>query len=216
MSSSKMSGLRGRFGLAGAVLFLLLLAVWLHGMWPDSAEPLSFSDLGVPASDSGASLPIEQRLPDIDMDQWSESVAQAVHRYRQESDRRHLETLEAGFREQAQALDTWRQALGETVAGQGAGLADLDRRLAVLEQGMARLLEALEEPGEGASARPGFVFRDIEVWHGQAVALLEHEGRILPAQVGELRLGWRIQAIDRVHRTLHVSDGTTELVLEEQ
>ncbi len=216
MNLQKSSRTRWRVWLAGGVFSLLLLAAFVHEMLRGSNETFSFSDPGVqPLHPTG--LPsAASSIPEIDIKLLSESLAQALGNRLDEWDRRNLEAFEKNLLAQMRTLREWRKGLDEKIETQFSRLQGVEQKLHSLERGMNRLLTSLEDEAVQVSMQPAFIFRGIEVWHGQAYALLEHQGRILPARQGDSRLGWRINAIDRNDRKLHISDGMTQLILEEQ
>ena len=202
--------------LAGGVFSLLLLAAFVHEMLQGYNETFSFSDPGVQLLHPTELPPEENATPEIDMKLLSEALAQSLGDRLNEWDQPNLEVLEKNLLSQMQTFGKWREGLDEKIKTQSSRLQGIDQKLHSLERGMNRLLVPLEDEAIQVSTEPEFIFRGIEVWHGQAYALLEHQGRILPARQGDSRLGWRINAIDRDDRKLHISDGMTKLVLEEQ
>lgn len=216
MNSKKSSRMRWRVWLAGGVFSLLLLVVFVHGMLRDSGEKFSISNPGIHSPHSTEFQLAASAIPEIDTEELSGSLEQALDNRLDEWNERSLELFEENRSRQMQLFSEWQEELDRKVEKQFSGLKDIDRRLHSLEYGMDRLLASLEDETLQASIEPAFTFRGIEVWHGQAYALLEHQGQILPARQGDSRLGWKIHAIDRSGRKLHVSDGMTELVLEER
>ena len=216
MNLKKSPGMRRWIWLIGGIFLLLLLAAFIYGtQWSPSGA------FAVPDSGIHSLQPIEFELapssvPEIDMSELSSSLLHVLDSSLKEWDQRNLESLEENQRAQRRIFEEWRTWLDGRVEEDLAGLQEMDKRLSVLEHGMSHLLASLEDEEFQASMAPAFTFRGIEMWHGRPYALLEHQGQILPVRQGESRLGWRIHAIDRIGRKLRVSDGTTELVLEEQ
>ena len=203
-----------RMWLAGGAFSLFLLAVFVHGMLGDSGKEFSISDPRIHSPHPTELQLATSAIPEIDTEKLSGSLEQALDNRLDEWDKHSLELFEENRSRQMQWFSEWQERLDRKIEKQFSGLKDMDQRLRSLEHGMNRLLAFLEDETFQASMEPAFTFRGIEVWHGQAYALLEHQGRILPARQGDSRLGWKIRTIDRPGRKLHVSDGTTELVLE--
>lgn len=216
MNPKKSSRIRWGVWLVGGALSLLLLAAFVYGMLRDPGETLSISDPGIHSPHPTELRPAASAIPEIDVKELSGSLAQALDSRLDEWDQRSLELFEENRSRQAQVFSERQEELDRKIEKQSSRLKDMDQRLRSLEHGVNRLLASLEDEAFRASVEPAFTFRGIEVWHGQAYALLEHQGRILPARQGESRLGWKIHAIDRTSRKLHVGDGVTELVLEER
>ncbi len=216
MNFQKSSRTRWRVWLAGGVFSLLLLAALVHEMLRGSNETFAFSDPGVQLLQPTELPSAASAIPEIDMKLLSESLAQTLDNRLNKWDQRNLEVFEKTFLSQMRTFEKWREGLDEKLKTQSSRLQGMDQKLHLLERGMNRLLGSLEDEAIQVSMEPEFIFRGIEVWHGQAYALLEHQGRILPARQGDSRLGWRINAIDRDNRKLHISDGMTKLILEEQ
>ena len=216
MNPPKTTKARWWMWLASGILLLLLLIAFIHGVLRDSNDTFLLSDLNVYPPHPGESTTMVNAIPEIDVEQLSESLAQALARHINDKNRHNLQALEESRLAQMRMFEEWRERFGEKIEEYLLRLDGLDQKLHSIEHGVHRLLDAVEDETPRSSMTPAFTFRGIEIWHGRAHALLEHEGRILPAQEGESRLGWRIHAIDRDSRKLHVSDGMTELVLEEQ
>lgn len=194
-------------------LLLLLLVASAYGVARSLGEILPLSSLGVRSSHPEEFVPAVNVAPEIDVEQLSESLAQALNRHLDQRFRRSREEREESRLMQAQLIEEWKEELGDQIKMQSSGLADLNQRLHLIEGGISRLLNTLEDEALEPPMEPMFVFRGIEIWHGQIYALLEHEGQIMPVREGESRLGWRIHVIDRDGRKLHVSDGMKEHIL---
>ena len=216
MNSRKSVRARWWLWLVGGLLVSLSLATFMYTASRTSARTPSFSDPAAHALHPSEFATMVQAAPAIDEEKLSESLVQALDHRLDEWGRRDQEASEEGRKMQARTLEEWRERLDGQVQEQFARLTVMEQKLSSLEHGIKRLLDSLEEKTTPSGMEPAFTFRGIEIWHGQAYALLEHEGRILPVRQGESRLGWRVHAIDRDHRKLHVSDGMTELILEEQ
>lgn len=216
MGLKKSSRARWRMWLAGGIFSLLLLVAFVHGMPQGPGEKFSISDPGIDPLHPADFHLAANAVPEIDMEELSESLQRVLDSRLDTWSEQNLELFEENQSKQVQLLSEWKESLAGKIEKQISGLKDMDQRLRSLEHGMSRLLTSLEDETFQASVEPAFTFRGIEVWHGQTYALLEHQGRILPARKGDFRLGWRIHAIDRSGRKLHVSDGMTELVLEER
>ncbi len=113
------------------------------------------------------------------------------------------------------AQDRHTQVL-EELKTQAEQLAQLQKLLHEQQQDLKHIRAGLEDDTQLTDHQPSFVFRGVEVWHGQLYALLEYQGQIFPVRQGEARLGWRIREIDREHRRIHVAKGTITHTLEEQ
>lgn len=216
MNSPKTSGTWWRIWLAGGVLMSLLLAAFIHGVPWRPSESLPFPDLDAQFASSEEFAPAVSVAPEVDVEQLSESLERMLGSHLEEESRRNLEAFKESLLAQGKKSEEWHEGFDRKVDQQFSRLERLEQRLHSLERGVNQLLGALEDEAQQSSMEPVFTFRGVEIWHGQTYALLEHEGRILSARQGESRLGWRIHAIDRGGRKLHVSDGVTELVLEEQ
>lgn len=215
MNSQKTSGVRRRAWLAGGLL-LLLSAASIYGVARSPDETLPFSGLGVRSSHPEELVPTVNVVPEIDVEQLSESLAQILNQRLDQRVYRNLEELKESRLMQTQSFEAWKGELSDKIEMQSSQLEDLSQRLHSIERGISQLLKTLEDETLDSTMEPTFVFRGIEIWHGQVYALLEHEGRILPAREGESRLGWRVHAIDRNSLKLHVGDGMQEHVLEMQ
>lgn len=215
MNSSKTSRARWRIWWAGGLL-LLLLAASIYGVARSSVETLPFSDLGVRSSPPEEPVSMVNVVPDIDVEQLSESLAKVLNQRLDQRVYRKLEELKENRLMQTQSIEEWKEELGDKIEMQSSQLAGLNQRLHSIEHGISQLLETLEDETPASPVGPTFVFRGIEIWHGQVYALLEHEGRIVPVREGESRLGWRVHVIDRDSLKLHVGDGMREHVLEVQ
>ena len=216
MNLKKSSRTRWWVVLAAGVFSLLLLVAFVYEMLRAPGETLSLSNPGVQPFHLTEFLPAEKAIPEIDIKQLSESLEQALDSRFDEWDQRKHKVLEEDRLAQMQTFEKHWKGLGEKIETQSSKLQGMGQKLRLLENGMNRLLAALEDEALQVSTEPAFTFRGVEIWHGQTYALLEHQGRILPARQGESRLGWRIHTIDRDGQKLHVSDGMTEFVLEEQ
>ncbi|MDE0152387.1 MAG: hypothetical protein OXN23_00785 [Gammaproteobacteria bacterium] len=209
MSFEKISGVRRWMWLVGGLL-LLLSAASIYGVARDPGETLSFPSLGVNSAHP------EEFVPEINVEQLSESLAQALNRHLDKRVRHTLEELKESRFAQTQLIEEWKERLDVKIEMQASKLADLDQKLDSIKYEINQLLNTLEDEALEPSMEPTFVFRGIEIWHGQIYALLEYEGRIVPVREGESRLGWRIHVIDRDSQKLHVGDGMKEYVLEVQ
>lgn len=215
MNSQKTSGVRRWIWLVGWLL-LLLSAASIYGVARSPDETLPFSGLGVRSSHPEELVSTVSGVPEIDVEQLSESLAQVLNQRLDPQVYRNLEELKEDRLVQTQLIEEWKEELGDEIEMQSSQLADLNQKLDSIERGVGQLLKTFEDETPDSPMEPTFVFRGIEIWHGQAYALLEHEGRIVPVREGESRLGWRIYAIDRDGRKLHVGDGIQEYVLEVQ
>lgn len=213
--NSKETGVRRWVWLVSGLLLLLLVAS-IYGAARSLGETLPLSSLGVRSSHLEEFVPAVNVAPEIDVEQLSESLAQALSRHLDQPVHRSREELEERRLMQTQLIEEWKEELGDKIKMQSSRLADLNQRLNLIENGINQLLNTLEDETLEPPVEPMFVFRGIEIWHGQVYALLEHEGRIMPVREGESRLGWRVRAIDRDGRKLHVGDGMKEQVLEVQ
>lgn len=213
MNSSETSGSRWRIWLVGGVLLLLLAAGFTYGVTRSPNETLLLAGSGDHSVPLEELMPVANPVPEIDVEKLSESLAGVLGGRLAEENRRVFEAFEESRRAQARMFQEWSEGFDGKFEER---LEHLDQRLGSLERNMNHLSGLIEEETQQASGEPAFVFRGVEVWHGQTHALLEHEGRILPVRQGESRLGWRIHAIDRDNRKLHVGDGVSEFVLEEQ
>ena len=211
--NSKETEVRRRVWLVSGLLLLLLVAS-IYGVARSLGETLPLSNLGVRSSHPEEFVPTVNVAPEIDVEQLSESLAQALNHHLDQRIHRSREELEESRLMQTQLIEEWKEELGDKIKMQSSGLADLNQRLHLIESGINQLLNALEDEAFDPPVEPMFVFRGIEIWHGQVYALLEHEGRIMPVREGESRLGWRVHAIDRDGRKLHVGDGMKEQVME--
>lgn len=212
MNSKETPGIRRWVWLVSGLLLLLLVAS-VYGVARSLGETLPLSSLGVRSSHPEELVPAVNVAPEIDVEQLSESLAQALNRHLDQQIHRNREELKESWLMQTESIEEWKEELGDKIKMQSSRLADLNQRLHLIESGINRLLNTLEDEALEPSMEPMFVFRGIEIWHGQIYALLEHEGQIMPVREGESRLGWRIQAIDRDGRKLHVSDGVQEHIL---
>ena len=212
MNSKETSGVRWRVWLASGLLLLLLVAS-IYGVARSFGEALPLSGLGVRSSHPEEFVPAVNVAPEIDVEQLSESLAQALNRHLDQRIHRNREELEESRLMQTQLIEEWKEELGDKIKMHSSRLTDLNQRLDLIESGISRLLKTLEDEALEPPMEPIFVFRGIEIWHGQVYALLEHEGQIMPVREGESRLGWRIHVIDRDGRKLHVSNGMKEHVL---
>lgn len=215
MNSQKTPDVRRWTWLVGGLLLLLMVGL-IYGVVRSSNEALSFSGLGVRSLHSEEFVPTANVVPEIDVEQLSESLTQALNRDLDQWIRRNLEELKENRLMQTQLIEEWKEGFDSKIEMQSSKLADLNQRLHLIEYGVNQLLKTLEDEAPQPPMEPTFVFRGIEIWHGQAYALLEHEGQIVPVREGESRLGWRVYAIDRDGRKLHVGDGMKEHVLELQ
>ena len=215
MNSQKTSGMRRRVWLTGGLL-LLLSAVSIYGVVRSPDETLPFSGLSVRSSHPEELVPTVNVVPEIDVEQLSESLAQVLNQRLDQRVYRNFEELKENRLIQTQSIEEWKEELGDKIEMQSSQLADLNQRLHSIERGISQLLKTLEDKTPDSTMEPTFVFRGIEIWHGQVYALLEHEGRIVPVREGESRLGWRVHVIDRDSLELHVGDGIQEHVMEVQ
>lgn len=215
MNSQKTSGVRRWIWLVGGLL-LLLSAASIYGVARSPDETLPFSGLGVRSSHPEELVSTVSVIPEIDVEQLSESLAQVLNQRLDPQVYRNLEELKEDRLVQTQLIEEWKEELGDEIEMQSSQLADLNQKLDSIERGVGQLLKTFEDKTPDSPMEPTFVFRGIEIWHGQAYALLEYEGRIVPVREGESRLGWRIYVIDRDGRKLHVGDGIQEYVLEVQ
>ena len=215
MSFEKISGVRRWMWLGGGLL-LLLSAASIYGVMRGSSETLSFLDLGVHPPHLEEFALEENSVPEINVEQLSESLAQALDHHLDQRIHRNLEELKESRLMQTQLIEEWKEELGDKIELQSSQLANLNQRLHSIEHGISQLLKTLEDETLDSPMGPTFVFRGIEIWHGQVYALLEHEGRIVPVREGESRLGWRVHVIDRNSLKLHVGDGIQKHVLEVQ
>lgn len=215
MNSKETPGIRRWVWLVSGLLLLFLVAS-AYGVARSLDETLPLSSPGVRPSHPEEHVPAVNVAPEIDVGRLSESLAQALNRHLDQWIHRNREELKESRLMQIQSIEEWKEELGGEIKMQSSRLAELNQRLHLIEGGINRLLETLEDEALEPPMEPMFVFRGIEIWHGQIYALLEHEGQIMPVREGESRLGWRIHAIDRDGRKLHVSDGMQEHILEVQ
>ncbi len=215
MNSQKTSGMRRRAWLAGGLLLLLSTAS-IYGVVRSPDETLPFSGLGIRSSHPEELVPTVNVVPKIDVEQLSESLVQVLSQRLDQRAYRNFEELKENRLMQTQSIEEWKEELGDKIEMQSSRLADLNQRLHSIERGISQLLKTLEDKTPDSTMEPTFVFRGIEVWHGQIYALLEYEGRIVPVREGESRLGWRVHVIDRDSLELHVGDGIQEHVMEMQ
>lgn len=202
--------------LAGGVFSLLLLTAFVREKLWYPNETFSFSDPGVTSLHPTEFPSAGNATSEIDEEQLLESLEQVLDSRLDEWEQRQHKFFEENRLTQMQIYGEWRKELDEKIETQSSKLQNMNQKLHSLESGMNRLLATHEDEMFQVSTEPAFTFRGIEIWHGQTYALLEHQGRILPAREGESRLGWRIHTIDRDGQRLHVSDGVTEFVMEEQ
>ncbi len=215
METRKTSGARLWVWLLGGLFLLLSAASIIYGVARSSNGAFTFSAPDDPPPPQGW-VPAVNAAPEIDVAQLSESLAQALDRHLEQRLLGLLEELKDDRLMQARLIEERQDGLAGQIEAQSSKLADLGHRLDSVGQGLGRLLDNLEAETRQTPRGPAFVFRGIEIWHGEVYALLEHEGRIVPVREGESRLGWRIHAIDRDGRALHVGDGMQEHVLEVQ
>lgn len=215
MNSQKKLNVRRWTWLVGGLLLLLMVGS-IYGVVRSPNEDFSFSGLGIRSLHSEEFAPAVNVIPEIDVEQLSESLTQALNRYLDRWIRRNLEALKENRLMQTQLIEEWKEEFDNKIEMQSSRWADLDQRLHLIEYGVNQLLETLEDEALQPPMEPVFVFRGIEIWHGQVYALLEHEGQIVPVREGESRLGWRVHAIDRDGRKLHVGDGMKEHILDLQ
>jgi len=214
MSFEKISGVRRWMWLVGGLL--LLSAASIYGVARDPGETLSFPSLGVNSAHPEEFVPEVKFVPEINVEQLSESLVQSLNRHLDQRVRHTLEELKESRFVQTQLIEEWKERLDVKIEMQSSKLANLDQKLDSIKYEINQLLNTLEDEALEPSMEPTFVFRGIEIWHGQVYALLEYEGRIVPVREGESRLGWRIHVIDRDGQKLHVGDGMKEYVLEVQ
>ena len=203
------------FWLAGGVLLLFMLGFQFYGMGSASMPSVPFSNTAVESLQPDSSVVALPPPLAIDTEALAASLSQTLDARLAAWDRRKQAQSEAQASQVLAKFQEWRETLDEQSLARTREVAELDRRLDGLEQGIAQLLRA-RELKRSTGENPGFLFRGMEIWHGQTYALLEYEGRILPVRQGESRLGWRVHFIDREHRKLHVSDGRREVVMEAQ
>lgn len=215
MSSKETFGVRRRVWLVGGLLLLLLITS-IYGVARSFGETLPFSDLGTHPPNPEGFVPTVNVAPEIDVERLAESLAQTLNRHLEQRVHPILEEMKEIRRIQARLIKELKKELDGKAEMQSSKLTGLDQRLHSIESGLGQVLETIENQALEPSIKPAFVFRGIEIWHGQVYALLEHEGRIVPVREGESRLGWRVHVIDRDGRKLHVGDGMNEYVLEVQ
>lgn len=215
MNSQKTSGVRRWVWLAGGLL-LLLSVTSIYGVARSPDETLSLSGLGIHSSHPEKLVSTVNVVPEIDVEQLSESLAQVLNQRLDQQVYRNLEELKENRLMQTQSIEEWKEELGDKIEMQSSQLADLNQKLHSIERRVSQLLKAFEDETLDSPVEPTFVFRGIEIWHGQVYALLEYEGRIVSVREGESRLGWRVHAIDRNSLKLYVGDGIQEHVLEVQ
>ncbi|MCY3852510.1 MAG: hypothetical protein OXG03_02895 [Gammaproteobacteria bacterium] len=215
MNSQKTSGVRRWTWLAGGLLLLLMVGS-IYGVVRSPDETFPFSGLEAQPPPPEGLVPMVDAVPEIDVERLAKSLAQALARHLDQRARRDFEELKENRLMQTRLIEEWKEEFDDKIEAQSSKLVDLNQRLHSIEHGVSRLLKTLEDEALQPSVEPTFVFRGIEIWHGQVYALLENEGRIVPVREGESRLGWRIHVIDRDGRKLHVGDGVQEHVLEVQ
>lgn len=196
---------------AGGILLLLLSGTYIYGemfsLAPSAPSPNVLSEMP-DAKPVPAAVPM---APTLDI----EALAAVLGHHLDTRIESWSQRAQERSRMQLKELREWRRQSDAQALSQAQALADLGQRLSTVEQGVGALADAVKDPVPVAE-RPEFLFRGIEIWHGQSYALLEYEGRILPARQGESRLGWRVRLIDRERQNLHVSDGYREVILEAQ